>query len=313
MSQASDVPRRSSDQVAGAAAAGVSRPIVACESRQRGTRDRFWPSYPFSPASLAGFAAFGSAAALLVFGSRLAPLPLLGFLLACALAPFWPAVGFFLPIVSRGRPGARGVALTFDDGPDPEITPRLLDLLDERGVAATFFVTGEKAAAHPELIWEIILRGHAIGNHSYSHLPFLMLTGMRTLRREVKAAQTTLARFGVVPLAFRPPVGVTNPHLWSVLLEEGMYCLNFSCRAPDWGNRRIDRLSARVLGKIAPGDIVALHDVAPARASAEQYLSEIECLIHGLRARGLEITPLARLIGRDVMRRVTPGGKEGLP
>ena len=231
---------------------------------------------PLSPAAIFGFAAFHVYAALLLFESRLAPLPLLAFLLACAIAPFMPGLGFYLPIVSRGKRGERGVALTFDDGPDPGITPRLLDLLDRHGVCATFFVTGERAARHPGIIREILSRGHSIGNHSFSHMPLLMLKGMRTLRREVKAAQTVLGRFGIVPLAFRPPVGVTNPHLWRVLLEQGMYCVNFSCRAADMGNLRVAGLSSRVLRKVSPGDIVALHDVAPPRASAEQLLGEFE-------------------------------------
>ena len=124
---------------------------------------------PLSPAAIVGFAAFHVYAALLLIDSRLAPLPLLAFLLACAIAPFMPGLGFYLPIVSSGKRGERGVALTFDDGPDPEITPRLLDLLDSHGVCATFFVTGERAARHPDIIREILSRGHSIGNHSFSH------------------------------------------------------------------------------------------------------------------------------------------------
>ena len=225
---------------------------------------------PLSPAAIFGFAAFHIYAALLLFDSRLAPLPLLAFLLACAIAPFIPGFGFYLPIVSRGKRGERGVALTFDDGPDPEITPRLLDLLDRHGVCATFFVRGG-AARHPGIIRDILSRGHSVGNHSFSHMPLLMLKGMRTLRREVRAAQTVLGRFGIVPLAFRPPVGITNPHLWRVLLEQGMYCVNFSCRGTDLGNLRVAGLSTRVLRKVSPGDIVALHDVAPPRASADLF------------------------------------------
>ncbi len=258
---------------------------------------------PLSPATIFGFGAFHVFAVLLLLDSRLAPLPLLAFLLACAIAPFLPGIGFYLPIVSRGKQGERGVALTFDDGPDPEITPRLLDLLERHGVCATFFVTGERAARHPGIIREILSRGHSIGNHSFSHMPLLMLKGMRTLRREVKAAQSVLGLFGIVPLAFRPPVGVTNPHLWRVLLEQGMYCVNFSCRAGDMGNLRIARLAARVLKKVSPGDIVALHDVAPPRASAEHLLGEFEALIRGLKKKGLDIVPLARLIGKEVMQR----------
>lgn len=266
---------------------------------------------PISPAAIFGFALFHVYALLLLFEARLAPLPLLAFLLVCAVAPFFPGFGFYLPIVSRGKRGERGIALTFDDGPDPLVTPRLLDLLDRRGITATFFVTGERAARYPGIIREILSRGHAIGNHSFNHMPFLMLKGIRTLRREVKAAQSVLGRFGVVPLAFRPPVGVTNPHLWRVLLEQGMYCVTFNCRAGDMGNFRIARLASRILKKVAPGDIVALHDVAPPRAGVELLFNEFEALIDGLKAKSLEIVPLARLIGRDVMHRgSTPGDRQ---
>lgn len=255
-----------------------------------------------SPAAVLGLVSLPVAMLLLIFDSRLAPLPLLAFILACVIAPGFPGLGFYLPIISRGKRGEHGVALTFDDGPDPETTPRLLDLLDRYRVCATFFVTGEMATRHPEIIRDIVSRGHAIGNHSFSHMPFLMLKGTRTLRREVKAAQTALGLFGIVPLAFRPPVGITNPHLGRVLLDLGMYCVNFSCRAADVGNRRIAGLSSRVLKNISPGDIVLLHDVAPPHASATLLLGEFEALICGLKAKQLEIMPLARLIGREVMR-----------
>ena len=264
--------------------------------------------FPIPPAAILGFGAFHVYAALVLIDSRLAPLPLLAFLLVCAIAPFFPGFGFYLPIVSRGKRGATGVALTFDDGPDPAFTPRLLDLLDRHGVRATFFVAGVNAARHPGIVRDIIARGHSIGNHTYRHQPLLMLKGMRTLRREIRAAQGVLGRFGIAPLAFRPPVGVTNPHLWRVLLEEGMYCVNFSCRAGDRGNRRISRLASRIMNKVSPGDIIALHDVSPKRGSAELLLHEFDELIRRLQEKQLEILPLARLIGREVM---TPGAGSG--
>jgi peptidoglycan/xylan/chitin deacetylase (PgdA/CDA1 family)/protein-L-isoaspartate O-methyltransferase len=263
---------------------------------------------PLAPAHVAGFAAFHLYVILLFVDLRTAPLPLLAFLLACAIAPFLPRIGFFLPIIGRGKPGEKGVALTFDDGPDPEVTPLLLDLLDRHSVSATFFVTGERAARHPSIIRDILSRGHAIGNHSYHHFPFLTLKGMRTLRREIESTQSVLAGFGVVPLAFRPPVGITNPLLWRVLLEQGMYCVNYSCRAVDIGNRRIGRLSEKVLKAVSPGDIVALHDVAPRHAGTERLMAEFDALLRGLKETGPEVVPLGRLIGREVMRRVgSPG------
>jgi peptidoglycan/xylan/chitin deacetylase (PgdA/CDA1 family)/SAM-dependent methyltransferase len=263
---------------------------------------------PLSPAHISGFAAFHLYVILLFVDIRTAPLPLFAFLLACAIAPFLPRIGFFLPIVGRGKPGGMGVALTFDDGPDPEVTPLLLDLLDRDSVPATFFVTGERAARHPSIIRDILSRGHAIGNHSYHHFPFLMLKGMRTLRREIETTQSVLAGFGIVPLAFRPPVGIVNSRLWRVLLEQGMFCVNYSCRAVDFGNRRVSRLSGKVLKAVSPGDIIALHDVAPRHERTERLMAEFDALLRGLKEKGLEVVPLDRLIGREVMRRgASPG------
>ena len=274
-------------------------------SRQPGNRGILCP---LSPAHIAGFTAFLLYVILLFMDSRTAPLPLLAFLLACVVAPFLPRIGFFLPIVGRGKPGEKGVALTFDDGPDPEVTPLLLDLLDLHSISATFFVTGERAARHPSIIRDILSRGHTIGNHSYHHFPFLMLKGIRTLRREIESTQSVLAGFGIVPLAFRPPAGITNPLLRRVLLEQGMYCINYSCRAVDIGNRRIGRLSETVLKAVSPGDIVALHDIAPRHAGTEHLMSEFDALLRGLKEKGLEVVPLDRLIGRMVMQR---GGSPG--
>ena len=259
--------------------------------------------FPLSLAHFIGFGAIHLYVVLLFLDPVLAAMPLVAFLLFLGVAPFFTSIGFFLPIISRGKRGESGVALTFDDGPDPEVTPRLLDLLGRHGVPATFFVMGEKAAQHPEILQEILSRGHTIGNHSFSHTPFLMLKGLRTLRSEVASAQSALRRSGVVPLAFRPPAGITNGYLWQVLLEQGMYCVNFSCRAVDFGNRRIAQLSEKILRKVSPGHIVALHDVAPRGETVGRLLGEFDSLIRGMKEKGLEIVPLARLIGREVMRR----------
>jgi peptidoglycan-N-acetylglucosamine deacetylase len=257
---------------------------------------------PLSPAHFVALGAFQLSVALYFIDARLAPLPLLFFVLLCLLAPLFPRFSFFLPIISRGVKGVTGVALTFDDGPDPEVTPRVLELLARHGVTATFFVTGARAERYPELIRAILAGGHAVGNHSYSHFPFLMFKGRRTLQREIASAQSVLLDLGIVPLAFRPPVGITNSRLWRILLENGMFCVNFSCRAADFGNRRVAGLGRRLLAKAAPGDIILMHDVAPRQGDCAGLLLEFATLIEGLKARGLEILPLARLIGKEVMQ-----------
>jgi peptidoglycan/xylan/chitin deacetylase (PgdA/CDA1 family)/2-polyprenyl-3-methyl-5-hydroxy-6-metoxy-1,4-benzoquinol methylase len=257
---------------------------------------------PLSPAHIVALGAFQLFAVLLFFNSNLAPLPLLIFVLLCGITPLFPRLSFFLPIISRGKKGVKGVALTFDDGPDPEVTPPLLELLARNEVTATFFVTGKRAERYPEIIKAILAGGHAIGNHSYSHSPLLMLKGRATLQHEITAAQSVFRHFGIVPLAFRPPVGITNSRLWRILLENGMFCVNFSCRAADFGNRRVAKLAHRLLRKVVPGDIILLHDVAPRQGEVTQLLQEFSILIAGLQEKGLEILPLSRLIGKEVMQ-----------
>jgi len=267
----------------------------------------------FAPAHLTGLAAFQAAVLLACIDIRLAAAPLLLFLAACFIAPFVPCLGFFLPIICRGRKDLSAVALTFDDGPDPATTPALLDLLAKYGAHATFFVTGRNAEAHPDLIRLILSRGHAVGNHSYSHSPLLMLKSDATLREEIRSAQTVLREFDIAPLAFRPPVGITNPRLWRALIESGLYCVNFSCRAFDAGNRRVIGLSKKILMKVRSGVIVLLHDVNPGNGfDAGAWIREIENIIIGLKKKGLGILPLSEVIGRPVMSRAA-SRSDGIP
>ncbi|OGT99128.1 MAG: polysaccharide deacetylase [Geobacteraceae bacterium GWB2_52_12] len=262
---------------------------------------------PLSPAHFVALGAFQLFILLLFINAGLAPLPLVLFVLICCVTPLFPRLSFFLPIISKGRKGSKGVALTFDDGPDPEVTPRLLELLALHKVTATFFVTGLRAERYPEIMRAILAGGHTVGNHSYSHSPFLMTKGRSTLQREIAAAQSALLQFGIVPLAFRPPVGITNARLWRVLLENGMFCVNFSRRAADFGNRRVKELARKMLPKVVHGDIILLHDVAPRQGDVTHLLSEFSLLIEGVKEKGMEIVPLARLIGKDVMQMGAPG------
>ena len=261
-----------------------------------------------SPAHWAGGAAY-LAAGLLWLASvpAAAAAPLGAFVLACLVAPLFPQAGFFLPVIHRGGGDRRAAALTFDDGPDPRATPRLLDLLARRAAPAMFFVVGRRVEAAPDLVREILARGHTVGNHSYRHDPFLMLRSRERLRDEIVRTQAVLSDLGVRPRVFRPPVGVTNSRLPAVLGELDLACVTFSCRAGDFGNRRIGGLARRILGKVRPGAIVLLHDVAPAGAGGiDAWLEEVEAILVGLEAQGYRVLPLAELIGRPVMERRTP-------
>ncbi|MDA8126566.1 MAG: polysaccharide deacetylase family protein [Deltaproteobacteria bacterium] len=259
---------------------------------------------PLSPVHKAGFAAFLFSGGLLFTQPKWAAWPLGLYCLFCLTAAFLPRAGLFLPVISRGAGDRRQVALTFDDGPDPEVTAPLLELLARHQIPATFFVAGIKAEAHPALIREILGQGHEVGNHSYHHDPLLMLRSRTRLYNEIARTQEALAPFGIRPIAFRPPVGITNPRLPGVLEALAMECVTFNCRAVDFGNRRIKGLERTILKKVRPGAIILLHDVVPPGGSSGEWLGKVETILLGLRAQGYAIVSLSQLTGRPAMEKL---------
>ncbi|MDF1592781.1 MAG: polysaccharide deacetylase family protein [Desulfobacterales bacterium] len=267
--------------------------------------------HSLSLAERVGLSALTGAGLLLFFDVRLSVLILAGFFILCIAAPFFPRFSFYLPIISRGTPDKKAVALTFDDGPDPLSTLPLLDLLRKHRAPATFFVTGRKAAEHPEIMKAILDQGHSVGNHSYTHNNLVMFRSCKTIIREIEAAQNVLNDFGVLALAFRPPVGITGPRLGPALVKTDRYIVNFSCRALDGGNRWIKGLSKKILKQVGPGDIVLLHDVRPHPPYAlNDWLKEMELILTGINDKGLSVWPLAQIIGRPVM--VTRDWNDGM-
>lgn len=253
------------------------------------------PSKP-SPAEISGAVALLLALLLSLFSPTLAVLPLSLFLLSCLAAPFLAGYGFFLPVISRGNPEGKQVALTFDDGPWPTSTPILLNLLARHNLQATFFVVGLQAEKHPKLIAAILTQGHSIGNHSLRHDSLLMLRSPKTLQEDIHATQKILKKSGVTPCVFRPPAGITNPRLKQVLALENLLAVNYSCRAMDGGNRNIDNLAEKILQRLRPGDIIMLHDLPPHRKELSGYWQqELESLFVALKAN-YQVVSLEKII-----------------
>jgi peptidoglycan-N-acetylglucosamine deacetylase len=153
------------------------------------------------------------------------------------------------------------IALTIDDGPDPEVTPRVLDVLDRYQARATFFCIGDAARQYPHCVEAIVARGHAVENHSQRHRHHFSLLGPGALRREIEAAQLTLSELsGTRPLFFRAPAGLRNPFLEPVLCKLGLQLASWTRRGFDTRTGDVDRVTGRLLRGLAARDILLVHD-----------------------------------------------------
>ena len=155
----------------------------------------------------------------------------------------------------------REVWLTIDDGPDPEDTPRIIELLAAHGAQATFFVIGDKAARHPDLVRAVAAAGHEVALHTQTHpaASFWCASPAR-VRRELDAGLETLRLAGVRPTRFRPPAGIKNLWLASALRVRGLACIGWSARGLERRRGDAAAVASRVLRKLAPGAILLLHE-----------------------------------------------------
>lgn len=180
------------------------------------------------------------------------------------ITAFNASSGFLGPVISRLPEGATArneISLTFDDGPDPEVTPRLLDQLDAYGVHATFFCIAQHVKQHATLAREIVARGHDIQNHSAQHSTAIGWFGPRRLRREIDSAQQMIADItGTIPLYYRPPFGVRTPLTEPVLASLGLHCVGWNVRSYDTVDNNAARVAARIERQLRPGCIVLMHD-----------------------------------------------------
>jgi len=174
---------------------------------------------------------------------------------------FAPRAQGLVRLHRRFATAQREVWLTIDDGPDPEDTPRILELLAAHGAHATFFVIGEKAVRHPELIRAIRAAGHEVAHHTHTHpLVAFWCASPTQVRREIDTAMEALRLAGVTPTRFRPPAGVKNLWLASALRARGLSCTGWSARGLERWHTRPDAVAARVLRGLAPGAILLLHE-----------------------------------------------------
>ena len=203
--------------------------------------------------------------------------------------------GVYLKALCKGDPARNAVALTFDDGPDDVMTPKVLDVLKRHGVQAAFFVVGSKAEKQPEIIRRIKEEGHLIGCHTYTHSPFFPLRGKEYVSAEITMTDDVVSlHTGSRMKFFRPPFGVTNPVIGKTVTGQGYVTVGWSIRSLDTmtGRSRED-VAGKVGKQLHNGAVILLHDRL---AEADRLL---EMIIEEVHAKGMRVERADRLLEID--------------
>ena len=192
-------------------------------------------------------------------------------------------LGYFVPTLCRLKnKQKRQVVLTFDDGPT-ELTPLFLDLLNRYEVKAIFFCIGRQIAQYPQIVQRIKDEGHLIGNHTYSHIPQNCFASTAVMTQEIQQTDALLAQLGIVTPYFRPPYGVTNPHIAKAAKRMGKIVVGWDIRSLDTVIKDETRLWSRVVSKLNQGNIILMHD------TSERTLHVLEQLLKYLKANDYQV------------------------
>lgn len=204
---------------------------------------------------------------------------------------FFPCSGFHHRVICKGNRQKKCISLTFDDGPDPDHTSAILEILRKHGVNATFFLCGSKIEQHPELIKAIDRDGHIIGNHTFSHAVWFDFFSTRRMIRELRQTNDLIHRHtGKTPRYFRPPYGVINPMLSRAVTIIGLLTVCWSQRSFDTVSGDSSRTLNKLIRNLKPGSIILLHE------RTLFVKDHLEALIRNIAEQGYEIKPLPELI-----------------
>jgi peptidoglycan/xylan/chitin deacetylase (PgdA/CDA1 family) len=203
-----------------------------------------------------------------------------------------------LPAIAwrRGAAGRRRVALTFDDGPDPAATPRLLRLLEERDVRATFFLIGERAAREPALVRAIAAAGHEVGNHTWRHRNAWLLSPAAAAREITEGARILGEILGRPPRLYRPPWGIVSLASLATARRLGLVTVLWSVQHEGLRPRSPAAQLRHVTDRLHDGAIVDLHDAPGLPGAPERLLAMLPGLLDALRARDYSAVPVSQLL-----------------
>lgn len=225
----------------------------------------------------------------------------LAFLALSVLVSYYEYHGFGSSegIIRRG-PYEKVIALTFDDGPSPEYTPLILDVLKKHNVKATFFLVGKHVKKYPDVARRILAEGHEIGNHTYSHRDLVPST-RKKLKREILQNQELIKEYlGVKTVLFRPPRGIYSEAVRQFVVQNGLLMVLWSMSGIDWAGTPASLIAKRILRYAHPGAIILLHDSgALIRSEGHSRINTAKALdkaIPILKEKGYKFVTVSELI-----------------
>jgi peptidoglycan/xylan/chitin deacetylase (PgdA/CDA1 family) len=195
------------------------------------------------------------------------------------------------------------IAMTFDDGPSAENTPRLLEMLKQRNIKATFFLIGQNAASNPDLVRRILADGHEIGNHSWTHPQLSKLSDDRVTAEITKTQDAIKDASGFSPTLLRPPYGAITPRQREWIENQfGLNVILWSVDPFDWKRPGASVITQRILSQVRPGAIILSHDIH------KQTVDAMPATLDGLLAKGYKFATVSQLIA---MNKPKPPPAEG--
>lgn len=231
-----------------------------------------------------------------------------------ALAQANPAddyVRLFPHVFVRQGPPLREVALTFDDGPDTVYTPQILAILAREHVHATFFVLGEQAERHPQMVKRIVRAGHVIGNHTFDH-PDLARISTQQMQLEIERAARDITQLTGKPTKwFRAPYGSVNRRVLTALGHMGYQAVNWTVDSNDWRSLSARQVEHNILGAVFPGAIILQHCAGNKKEVLTGTVAALPVIIHTLRAQGYSFVTVPQLLQPDTQT-VQAGQKRGI-
>ncbi|MER7756769.1 polysaccharide deacetylase family protein [Kitasatospora sp. NPDC097643] len=199
------------------------------------------------------------------------------------------AAAVAIPAAPAEAASGKVVYLTFDDGPSPTYTPRILGILSRYGVRATFFEIGENVAAHPAITAQVARQGHSVQNHSWSHPDLRRLSGSAVSSQIAGTDRVIRAQTGRTPTCLRPPYGAVNSTVRSRAAALGKQVVLWSVDPTDWSRPGTAAIQSRVLNNVRPGSVILLHDGGGDRS---QTAAALPTILSTLKARGYTFATL---------------------